>query len=296
MALCAIPLLWPPRTAAGVAAGALFALYPGFTWWVQGIEYQPMVSSAALMVISFALTLQALRPQGAWSRAACIAGAILTGWSYLSLVEYAAGMELFRVCLIFLAVGGPDLHTLRERLREAFQRWLIYLIIPVGFLFWRFVFFTSERKATDLAAQLGGFLTDPLSTGLRWIMNLLLSLLNVTLAAWVQPLLGSFFAGTQQADSGLPWPVPGCSHGCCCAVKRPPARGRRSTAADWVVWLAGWGWRTAARGAASCRQPADHPAQLLTLRAARLARSCVPSCRCHLTDFQPGCRQLSSAG
>ena len=44
------------RATAGLMAGALFALYPGFTWWVQGIEYQPMVASAALMVASLCLT------------------------------------------------------------------------------------------------------------------------------------------------------------------------------------------------------------------------------------------------
>ena len=33
-----------------------------------------------------------------------IAGAILTGWIYLALVEYAAGMEIFRLVLIFFAI------------------------------------------------------------------------------------------------------------------------------------------------------------------------------------------------
>ena len=80
------------------------------------------------------------------------------------------------------------------QLRPCVQ-WLPYLIIPAGFVLWRFfVFFTSERKATDLGAQLGGLVADPLSTGLRWLVSLLLSLINVTLAAWVEPLLGSFFS------------------------------------------------------------------------------------------------------
>ena len=189
-------LLWGRRSAAGFAAGALFGLYPGFTWWVQGIEYQPMVASATLMVISLGLTIKALRLQRSWLQVTCVAGAVVSGWLYLGLVEYAAGMEAFRLCLIFLVVSGPELRSFGSRARVALRTWLVYLIIPVGFVLWRFVFFASERKATDLGAQLGGFLADPLLTGLRWIMNLIVSLINVTLAAWVQPLSNNFFSGT----------------------------------------------------------------------------------------------------
>lgn len=187
-------LLWPRRATAGLVGGALFALYPGFTWWVQGIEYQPMVASAALTVISLCLTVLALRVKGLWPRVLCIAGAILTGWIYLALVEYAAGMELFRIALVYSALDAPKLQTLRLRAATALRKWLPYLIIPAGFMLWRFVFFTSGRKATDLGTQLSGFLADPLSTGLHWLMNFLLSFINVTLAAWVQPLQSSFFS------------------------------------------------------------------------------------------------------
>jgi hypothetical protein len=195
-------LLWPRRSMAGLAAGVLFALYPGFTWWVQGIEYQPMVVSAALMVVSFCLTVLGLRVKDLWPRVLCMAGAILAGWLYLALVEYAAGMEVFRLVLIFFAVEAPNLRTLRARAVAALRHELPYLIIPAGFLLWRFVFFTSERRATDLGAQLSALFTDPLATGLRWLMSFLLSFINVTLSAWVQPLLNNFFSGSLR-EQGL---------------------------------------------------------------------------------------------
>ena len=189
-------LLWPRARTAGWAAGLLFALYPGFTWWVSGIEYQPMVASAALMVLSLALTVQALGLGSSWLRSICILAAIATGWIYLALVEYAAGMELFRLCLVFLVTNGAQPGKLRQRVGLALRRWLIYLIIPVGFAIWRFAIFTSQRKATDLGAQLGGLQSDPLSTGLHWAANLVLSLVNVALSAWVVPLTGNFFSGS----------------------------------------------------------------------------------------------------
>jgi hypothetical protein len=236
-------LLWPRRAAAGLIAGALFALYPGFTWWVQGIEYQPMVASAALMVVSLCLTVLGLRVKDLWPRVLCIAGAVLTGWIYLALVEYAAGMELFRLALIFFAIEAPELRTLRARAAAALRHWLPYLIIPAGFVLWRFVFFTSERKATDLGAQLSGLFADPLATGLRWLLTTLLSLINLTLAAWVQPLLNGFFSGSlrEQALGLLLAVVAGAAAWLLLRHDEPTRLARRGDSnEDWelgVVWL-----------------------------------------------------------
>lgn len=189
-------LLWPRHREAGLAAGLLFALYPGFTWWVSGIEYQPMVASAALMVWSLGLTLQALRMEHSIGQTLCVAAAIATGWIYLSFVDYAAGIEALRFLLIYVVIRPKQARSASQRALVALRRWFIYLIIPAGFLVWRFLFFSSQRKATDLGAQLGGFLADPITTGLHWLVNFLLSLINVALSAWVAPLTSNFFANS----------------------------------------------------------------------------------------------------
>ncbi len=187
-------LLWPGRRQAGLAAGLLFSLYPGFTWWVAGIEYQPMVASAALMVWSLCFTLQGLRARSSIGRAAWIVAAILSGWIYLALVEYAAGIEVLRFLVVFLAIESDAAWSVASRLAAAFRRWLIYLVIPAGFFIWRFLIFSSQRKATNLGLQLGGLVSDPIQTGLHWLSDFLLSLINVTLGAWVTPLMSTFFA------------------------------------------------------------------------------------------------------
>lgn len=197
-------LLWPRLRQLGLAAGLLFALYPGFTWWVSGIEYQPMVASAALMVLSLCFTLQALRLPGSFSKSVCVLGAVASGWVYLSLVEYAAGMEVLRLLLVYQVTQPEKVGAFGNRALLAARRWVIYLIIPASFFLWRFLLFTSQRKATDLGVQLNGFLAEPLSTGLRWFVNFLLSLINVTLSAWVVPLMNNFFSNsTREVLLGL---------------------------------------------------------------------------------------------
>ena len=188
-------MLWPRQRQAGFLAGLLFALYPGFTWWVSGIEYQPMVASAALMVLSLALTIHALYTTKPIVRIISILGSIATGWIYLSLVEYAAGMEVLRFILVYLWVARGASALFWRKLNLALRKWAISSIIPFGFIIWRFVFFNSERKATDLGAQLGIFLVDPVKTSLHWLINFLVSLINVTLAAWISPLMSNFFSG-----------------------------------------------------------------------------------------------------
>ena len=189
-------LIWPRSRPAGWAAGLLFTLYPGFTWWVAGIEYQPMVASAALMVVSLALTVQALRLGPSWSRTFCIAGAIVTGWIYLVLVEYAAGIEVLRFGFVYLVVSAANAKSFWQRASLALRKWVVYLVIPAGFAIWRFLIFSSQRRATDLGAQLGALQSDPLTTTLHWLVNLLLSLLNTALSAWVVPLMTNFFSGS----------------------------------------------------------------------------------------------------
>jgi hypothetical protein len=188
--------MWPRQRQAATAAGLLFAIYPGFTWWVSGIEYQPMVASAALMVVSLALTVQALRLGRSTMRTMCVLGAIVTGWIYLALVEYAAGMEVIRLFVVYLVIDSREVRAFGKRIGLAVRNWLPYLIIPSVFLFWRFVVFSSQRRATDLGAQLGGLVTEPATTGLHWLISFMLSFINVTFSAWVVPLMSNFFSNS----------------------------------------------------------------------------------------------------
>lgn len=192
-----VQLIWPAQRRAAWIAAALFGTFPGFLWWVAGIEYQPIVLSASLMVFSFVLTVKAFQSQTLASRMAFTAGSILTGWLYVALVEYATGMELFRLALIFVLVAQREASsTFWAKVRETLRVWWINVIIPAGFLFWRIFIFNNERKATDLGEQVGNLFGDPLHVGADWLLNFVRSALNVTVAAWVAPFQQNFYGNT----------------------------------------------------------------------------------------------------
>ncbi len=193
-ALWLFNMLWPKERRTALLMAALFALYPGYLWWVSAIEYQPMMASLALQVSSIALTIKGIQADKLHLRIFWTCAAILTGWAYIWLVDYAIGAEVLRFLFVWVFVSRTKepVNILRSLL-GSLKVWAIYVLIPVGFLVWRTLFFSGERKATDIGLQLGVFFADPDSTLLRWMVQLIQSIINVGLAAWILPFSTYFF-------------------------------------------------------------------------------------------------------
>jgi hypothetical protein len=201
-ALWIFDMLWRGARRFNFLAALLFAIYPGYFWWISAIEYQPMIASLALQVFSIAFTLKAVRSQNRIERIAYPAGAILTGWAYIALVDYAIGMEVFRFVAVYLLVNRDRPPGLWKRFSNAVKAWAWTLIVPLGFLLWRIFIFENERRATDIGAQLGGLLENPLGTAVFWFFQLYNSLLNLGVLAWLDQFPG-FIQGLRLRDTAL---------------------------------------------------------------------------------------------
>jgi hypothetical protein len=183
-----LQLLWPGKVHRAFVTSALFALYPGYLWWVSAIEYQPMIASLALGLLSVAASVKAALAGRSAARGLWLATALLTGWAYLWLVDYAIGMEVFRILCLLLVLGRKaPLHHPRELLAQSWHALWVSLFVPIGFLGWRLLFFENVRKATDIGLQLGQLVASPASTGFRWSLQWFQSVMNVGLLAWVVP-------------------------------------------------------------------------------------------------------------
>jgi len=109
-------------------------------------------------------------------------------------VDYAVGMEAFRIFCIFLFIlkSQPDLTFLRKVIQTV-RASLLPLTIPLFFVIWKLFLFQGDRKATDITFQLGDLLRAPLETSILWGQRLLDSALNVSFLAWWTPLRTHYY-------------------------------------------------------------------------------------------------------
>jgi len=185
--LCLLRLIWSHRKTETFLTALLFLLYPGFLSMPNAIDFQSHLVGITLAFISLTLSILALRGQNRAKRFLLWAGAVLTGWAYLSQMEYYIGFEAVRILLFGLLVWREHPEW-KKTIVHTLYGWLSYSVIPGFYLFWRIFLFDNERATTDTALQLGALIDAPLNTLYTWLGNFIQSFLNVTLLAWGVPL------------------------------------------------------------------------------------------------------------
>ena len=180
-------LLWPRQRTGAFWAAMLFTIYPGFLWWVGGFEYQPMVLSADLQAFSIAFMLKAILSEKKLHKIWWTLASILSSWIYLGFVEYAIGMELFRVLCAYVVVSRGAPRVTLSGLWHSIRVSIPSLLGPLAFLVWRQFFFENWRKAADVGVQVSR-LSDAPQTFLVWLYRLAEGAAKVILMAWTVPL------------------------------------------------------------------------------------------------------------
>ena len=192
-ALWLFNLIWSKHRRANFFMAVLFVLFPGFLWWVAGFEFQPYVLSVGLQAFSIAFTLKAISSDAMPKRLGWTIAALLSGWVYLALVEYAIGMEAFRLICVYLYVRRRDPRpTLISSGWITLKTYAPHLLIPIVFLVWYQFLFDNWRKAQDAGTQLIALFSSP--TTMIWrSIEIVRSFLNVTLFAWFIPFYQNFY-------------------------------------------------------------------------------------------------------
>ena len=180
-------MLWEKRNSFAFVSGLFFAIYPGFLSMPNAIDYQSHILGLFLATLSVALTIRAVLTADRAKKILLIVASVLTGWGYLSQMEYFIGIEVFRFAAIMVLMWRAQGETFRQKVTKIIAVSLPYLLIAAGFLVWRLFFFSSERKATDVGLQVTQILTDPL-IALWWLNYLIQDFFTVTVAAWSLPV------------------------------------------------------------------------------------------------------------
>jgi hypothetical protein len=186
--------LFPRQRLACFMMALLFTLYPGYLRWMEGFENQPRILSSFLEALSIALTLKAISTRKTIPKVLAWTSSILTGWAYIALVDFAFGMEVFRLLCVYLLINrDQETFSFIKRCFSAIRAWAVAALIPFGFLFWRLFLFHNERQATDIGLQLSSLFASPLTTGAEWLLRLFQSTFNVLVPAWGAALFQSLF-------------------------------------------------------------------------------------------------------
>ncbi|MEW6239286.1 MAG: hypothetical protein AB1564_00560 [Chloroflexota bacterium] len=180
-------LLWPAQRNATLLMAFLFLIYPGFLSQPNAIDFQSHLIGICLAFLSLGLTVQALTVGNIKTQALFWLGAALTGWGYLSQMEYYIGFEAVRLALVTL-LSRRENSSWKKTVWPAVKLWLPYLVVPAVYLFWRIFLFENQRPTTDVDLQFGKLFEAPLETLYAWLMNFIQSMLNVLVLAWGVPL------------------------------------------------------------------------------------------------------------
>jgi hypothetical protein len=180
-------MIWPKQKRTALLTALFFTVYPGFLSQPNAIDYQSHIAALFFATFSVALTLQAVLAPKKSSRVGLIVLSIFFGFAYLSQMEYYIGFEVVRLVFVFLLASRMSADW-KTRLVKTVQLILPFLLAPISFLAWRFFFFQSLRKATDVNLQIGMLFVSPLHTTLAWGTNLLHDALNTLLFAWGVPV------------------------------------------------------------------------------------------------------------
>jgi hypothetical protein len=192
--LWSFSLLWPRQSTPNMIAAVLFTIYPGFLEQPNPIDYQSQIISLACGMFSIALTLKSILVENKIWKWLLAVLSILLGWVTLGLVEYFFGFEVLRFASIAILILRKNESKLFARALSFFRTSLAFLLIPIGFLTWRLFFFTSERRATDIASQIGVLSETPLVTLGYWFLTLLQDAVQVVFLAWGIPLANRAFS------------------------------------------------------------------------------------------------------
>jgi hypothetical protein len=187
-------LLFPRRAFPALLFALLLVLYPGYVRWMEGFEDQTHIASLTLQTISIALSLAAVRAQDLVKKIVFWFGAILTGWANLLIVDYSAGMEAFRLFCICAIVWSSSSSLILRRVKAVFLAWLPAVLIPVGWVFWRFLIFQNVRPETDLSLQFSSIAGNPLLGLTDWAINFVRSVAYTLVLAWTGPAFNNLFS------------------------------------------------------------------------------------------------------
>jgi len=182
-------MLWPERKLATTFSVLLFMVYPGFYQQPNAALFKNLLLCYTSAVLSLALTVYSLKSQNTLARIGAIILAIGLAIFYLVIYEAMIGMEAARVLVIAYVVFQRESEwKWKSIFVKTLKNSIPYLIVAIGFVYWRLFIFQSTRRATNVDVLLGEYTASPVHGVLRLFIETAKDLFDTSIFAWVVPL------------------------------------------------------------------------------------------------------------
>ena len=181
-------MIWPKERQATFAIALLFLIYPGYLRQPNAIQYQNHLINYALAIFSTAFTVKSILSKKLWQKSLFTGLAMSFGLLSFLIMEYMIGLEGLRLLIIWYLTPRAENEKIIQRIIRTFKRWIPYMLIIFGFLYWRAVIFKSSRPATDLDGMLQWYIQSPGYQLSRVGIELIKDFIEITFMGWVVPL------------------------------------------------------------------------------------------------------------
>jgi hypothetical protein len=163
----------------------LFVVYPGYFQQPNALTAKQLVLSYAAVLLSLALTINAVKAQKLSSKIVLTVFAALLSAFYMMIYEALVGIEVVRM-LLLLYLFHRQSKKWMQAFKSAFVNALPYLFFMASFLYWRLFIFKALRKSTSVENIAGEY------TSLHGFVSLVFEygkdLIETSIFAWGVPL------------------------------------------------------------------------------------------------------------
>ncbi len=177
--------------------GALLLVYPGFFQQSISGAYNRHFTAFALFALSFYLMALAVKqPRKGWFLWPL---SWITAAIQVITIEYFVGLELVRVLLLWLLLGGQSRLPPRTRLAKSIFLFLPYVLIFAAYFWWRLFVFPTTLARMNYAGDFklfqdfgGSFFAGLLALLTRAVFDLIYTTVRVWFGALVGPASFTF--------------------------------------------------------------------------------------------------------
>ena len=163
----------------------LFAIYPIFVQQPIAVAYHQHWTAYALYFVSiFTMILALQQPQKYWIFTPI---SIVSAFLNLSILEYMVGLELLRPIIIWL-LSPENRDTIKKRITFVFIKWLPYIILIGGLIFWRLRFTMQAEVDPNKPSLLISLFSEPIKTLIDFTQIVIQDTLFILVSSWYKTL------------------------------------------------------------------------------------------------------------